>query len=906
MFQPIKVVDIELSRPIEDVEGLANYRAIKGLIRLHNRPLGYVDVPVYGAYCPAAAIRDAILEQHTDGIICYAVENGLTVRPGDSLSVNSLFDTTAPVYEGERQLVSAQPFVTVAVCTRNRSADLESCLAALTQLDYSNLEILVVDNAPDDDLTKQLVAQKYSDFRYVREPMPGLDIARNRAIAEAQGEIIAYTDDDVVVDSGWVTALVNTFNDDATVTAVTGLVVPYELESKAQQLFEEYGGFGRGFERRWVHFDPNGENLWALRGTGQFGTGANMAFRRTILEQIGGFDPALDVGTVTNGGGDLDMFFRVLKHGYTLVYEPSAIVRHRHRREYARLRQQIANNGVGLYAYFVRNFLMYRDERKPFLILGVWWFLWWHVRRLLLSFLRPGFPRELIWAEMGGVFKGVGRYQQARRNARENGIDSFAEPNGQKRPLPSQRKTGYASATRTIDLQYPLAALDDVAEYASVRLFIMWDGLLLGQVEIANQYRAISQNRLRDAIVTGLHLKLIAPWRTYDDDQLRGYLINAIAEKYALDNETIAPNQRQLPHTVSVSVVVATYDRPDDLQICLGNLLAQEGKRPLEIIIVDNNPSSGKTPPIVAQFPEVVLVNEPRQGLAYARNAGINASSGDIIVATDDDVLMPTDWLEKLVTPFAQNDVMIVTGNVLPAEIETEAQYRFEVYGGLGRGFEPKRVDGSWFEAFRLQGVPTWTLGATANAAFRATIFDHPEIGLMDEALGPGLPSGVGEDTYLFYKVLKAGFTLVYEPTAYVMHGHRRTLTALRRQLYNYSKGHVSYHLTTWLRDHDWRALFHIYGQLPLWNVKRLILWALRRDDYPLHLILLEMWGNLIGPIVLWRSRWRVWRQGRSQPYLPVRNVRLQTRDKFVKAQRAFYTSESERVRPISEVSLGD
>ncbi|MCP4415322.1 MAG: glycosyltransferase, partial [Chloroflexi bacterium] len=857
-----------------DIEELANYRAIKGLVRLHNRPLGYVDVSVYGDYCPAQAIHDAILEQHTDALIRHGVDNGLTVRPGDKLRINSLLDISAPVYEGKR------PLVTVAVCTRNRSTDLDICLASLTQINYPNLEILVVDNAPEDGLTKQLVAQKYPDFRYILEPMPGLNMARNRALADAQGKIIAYTDDDVVVDSGWVTALVNTFNDDLEVTAVTGLVVPYELETKAQLLFEEYGGFGRGFERRWVHFNPNGDNSWALRGTGQLGTGANMAFRRTILQQIGGFDPALDVGTVTNGGGDLDLFFRVLKHGYTLVYEPSAIVRHRHRREYAHLSQQIGNNGIGLYAYFMRNFLMYRDERKPFLILGVWWFLWWHMRRLSLSFLRPGFPRDLIWAEMSGVFKGLGRYQKARRNARENGIEFFAEPNGLKRPLPSQEKTNHASATRTIDLQHPLTALDDVAEYASVRLFILWDGLLLGQVEIANEYRAISQNRLRDAIVAHLYLKVIEPERTYSDDQLYGRLMNAVAEKYAFDAEFSSLSQLQLSNNVSVSVVVATYDRPDDLQVCLGNLLAQEGKRPLEIIIVDNNPSSRKTPPIVAQFPDVILVNEPRQGLAYARNAGINVSHGDIIVATDDDVLMPTDWLEKLVAPFAQNDVMIVTGNVLPSEIETEAQYRFEAYGGLGRGFEPKRVDGSWFEAFRLRGVPTWTLGATANAAFRATIFDHPEIGLMDEALGPGLPSGVGEDTYLFYKVLKAGFTLVYEPTAYVMHGHRRTSTALRRQLYNYSKGHVSYHLTTWLRDHDWRAIFHVYGQLPLWNVKRLILWALRRDDYPLHLILLEIWGNLIGPIVLWRSRWRVRRQGNSQQYVSVQDVRVQAREK--------------------------
>ena len=63
-----------------------------------------------------------------------------------------------------------------------------------------------------------------------------------------------------------------------------------------------------------------------------------MAYRKSVFDQIGFFDPALDVGTVTNGGGDLEMFFRVLKHGYTLVYEPKAIIRHRHRREYADLK----------------------------------------------------------------------------------------------------------------------------------------------------------------------------------------------------------------------------------------------------------------------------------------------------------------------------------------------------------------------------------------------------------------------------------------------------------------------------------------------------------------------------------------------------------------------------------------
>jgi hypothetical protein len=171
--------------------------------------------------------------------------------------------------------------------------------------------------------------------------------------------------------------------------------------------------------------------------------------------------------------------------------------------------------------------------------------------------------------------------------------------------------------------------------------------------------------------------------------------------------------------------------------------------------------------------------------------------------------------------------------------------------------------------------VPTWKLGATANAAFRTTIFSHPHIGLLDEALGVGTPTGCSEDTYLFYQVLQAGYTLVYEPTAYVWHKHRRTIPALRRQIYGYSKGHVAYHLTTLFRYHDLRALFHVAFHMPRWHIQS-IFWHFRkrlrsrRRDYPLSLKLLEIAGNMVGPWALWRSRRRVKREGRSQPYVPI------------------------------------
>jgi GT2 family glycosyltransferase len=322
-----------------------------------------------------------------------------------------------------------------------------------------------------------------------------------------------------------------------------------------------------------------------------------------------------------------------------------------------------------------------------------------------------------------------------------------------------------------------------------------------------------------------------------------------------------------LPSHVSVSVVVATLDRPEDLRECLTSLVAQKTSRPVEIVVVDNHPASGVTPPVVAAFPTVRLVTESRRGLAYARNRGFLASRGDIAVATDDDVIAPPEWLELLLPPFARSEVMIVTGNVVPWRLETEAQRLFEAYGGLGRGTVRREADAAWFRKCRA-AAPTWSLGATANAAFRSSIFQHPQIGLMDEALGPGTPTGVGEDTYLFYKVLKAGYTIVYEPAAWVWHKHRRDLPALRKQVFDYSKGHVAYHLTTLLRDGDWRALINLFALLPATHLARTLRRLVGRSAYPLSLLSLEVAGNIAGPWALWKSRRRVRREGRSRdPY---------------------------------------
>ena len=165
---------------------------------------------------------------------------------------------------------------TIAICTRNRTDDLKDCLDALIKLPDRGQEILVVDNDPSTDATKKLVAQ-YPSVRYVHEERKGLDIARNRAIAEASNDIVAFTDDDALPDPDWLDKLVRHF-ENPMVMCVTGMTMPLELETEAQEAFENYNPFGKGFIKKRFSFTTH--NPLAV---GNIGAGANMVLKKFDL-----------------------------------------------------------------------------------------------------------------------------------------------------------------------------------------------------------------------------------------------------------------------------------------------------------------------------------------------------------------------------------------------------------------------------------------------------------------------------------------------------------------------------------------------------------------------------------------------------------------------------------------------
>lgn len=298
--------------------------------------------------------------------------------------------------------INEEPRISVVVCTRERPNSLRRCLRALSQLDYGHYEVVVVDNASQNKETADVVAA--TPFRYVREDRPGLDWARNRGWLEATHNIIAYVDDDVVVDRYWLRGIAQAFADPE-VSAVTGLVLPSELETPAQGWFETYGnGMSKGMVMK--RFCGNRMSAFDLIAVQEVGVGGNMAIRRNVLEELGGFDTALDVGTPSGGAGDLDMFHRVLVAGGILHYEPNALVWHQHRRDMGSLQKLLYHNGRSYGIYLIKRWKEGRVSRAKMATFVLRRWIPWLIGRILLkTLLRHRLPFLLLWAEFWGALQ---------------------------------------------------------------------------------------------------------------------------------------------------------------------------------------------------------------------------------------------------------------------------------------------------------------------------------------------------------------------------------------------------------------------------------------------------------------------------------------------------------------------
>ncbi|MGW0945144.1 glycosyltransferase [Streptomyces sp. NPDC002623] len=319
------------------------------LVRRGGRPVGTLLGHVPEGADPKAVLMD-LAARETAGASAGPADRARTGPADPPAPTPTPAPTPAPIAVS---MSTPVPSTTVVVATRERTGKLAHALDSLLAQDHPDFEILVVDNAPVTDSTRDLVERKYAErVRYVTEPVPGLAVAHNKGVEAAHGEVIAFTDDDVVADPRWLTELTAPFVSDPGLGCTTGLILPARLRTPAQVLLESHGGFAKGFTARTYdpHDPPADEPLFPFTA-GRFGSGASMAFRTEVLRAVGGFDPATGAGTRARGGDDLYGFVRVLAAGHRLHYTPQALVWHHHRETWRDLETQAYGYGAGLTAY---------------------------------------------------------------------------------------------------------------------------------------------------------------------------------------------------------------------------------------------------------------------------------------------------------------------------------------------------------------------------------------------------------------------------------------------------------------------------------------------------------------------------------------------------------------------------
>jgi len=203
----------------------------------------------------------------------------------------------------------AWPKVSVVVCTFNGSRTIRECLEGIRRLRYANYETIVVDDGSTDGAGD--IAAEY-DVRLIRTENQGLSAARNLGWQSAAGEIVAYIDDDARPDPDWLTYLAAAFlKDDYAAVGGPNIPIPDDGDT-ANCVANSPGG-----PAHVLLSDCEAEHI----------PGCNMAFRRSWLEAINGFDPQF-----RQAGDDVDICWRTREQGGKLGFSPAAMVWHHYRR----------------------------------------------------------------------------------------------------------------------------------------------------------------------------------------------------------------------------------------------------------------------------------------------------------------------------------------------------------------------------------------------------------------------------------------------------------------------------------------------------------------------------------------------------------------------------------------------
>ena len=208
----------------------------------------------------------------------------------------------------------SQP-ISVLLCTRNRPAKLQRAIGSILANSYRNFELVVVDQSIDGESRTTVESFRDSRLVYIPTTTVGLSRARNIAIRAAQWDIVAFTDDDCICDSDWLSSIVAEYERDSSAMGVLGRVVAYGEPVPGMHC----PSLTEVRERRVVDAPVPQRAL---------GSGNNMSFRKEVFRRVGLFIESLGAGTPMKSGEDIEFVYRALRRRMKFIYAPDPLVYH--------------------------------------------------------------------------------------------------------------------------------------------------------------------------------------------------------------------------------------------------------------------------------------------------------------------------------------------------------------------------------------------------------------------------------------------------------------------------------------------------------------------------------------------------------------------------------------------------
>lgn len=244
--------------------------------------------------------------------------------------------------------VGAQPLsVAVCICTTDRPTLLEHALKSVLYQTRPADEVVVIDQS-DGLATEHLVAAvqaREERVRYIRLNQKGLSRAYNTASANATSEVLAFTDDDCVAPPDWLEMIVRCFEEEPQV----GLLYGQVLLPTALQARENVDGVTPALPI------PSRRRMSKRDGYRVFGMGADFAARRSMLNNLGGFDEVLGGGGPLQSAQDFDLSYRAFRRGYTILLAPEVMVHHYGFRSHQDWPQTVRSYGIGIGGFYCKH-----------------------------------------------------------------------------------------------------------------------------------------------------------------------------------------------------------------------------------------------------------------------------------------------------------------------------------------------------------------------------------------------------------------------------------------------------------------------------------------------------------------------------------------------------------------------